>query len=184
LSRDKFRVYVRGILSRLCEQANIYALKSSEEQEAMRHRALIVAYTTAHTESRVAAQKLSRGLLMRSGRIAVERRILVNAGEWDKDQRKPKPRNGILHRWARYPAKARFARALCGYSIGPDAVCLDTHMLRLTPDKRPRNAYQQWSKWFWVYRAQYGDDRAQWCIDWHHRLLDYIALVPDIYIGE
>ena len=180
MSNTTFREAINGILARLSEQATIYSLVPDKEREEMRYRALVVAYSTAHTESRVAVNNLTRGFMMQSMRRAIERRALVHPSKWDRNQGKGKTRL----RWADYPAKARFARALSGYSLGPDAVCLDVHMLRLPVGKRPRNAYQQWAKWFRVYRDTYGEDRARWAIDWHRRLLDHVALIPGIYIEE
>ena len=178
---SRFSDALRGILSRLSEQRTIYSLVSDDAREEMRLRALTVAYSTAHTESRVAANNLARGFMMSGARTAVARRALVHPDEWDQNQRE----NGrITLRWDRSTAKARFARALSGYSLGPDAVCLDTHMLKLPIRQRPRTAYQQWGAWFRFYRQLYGTDRALWCIDWHRRLLDHIALIPGIYVGE
>lgn len=178
---NTFRDEVNKILSRLSDQATLYTSSEPAEREAMQYRALVCAYSTAHTESRVAAQNLAKGFMMRSGRIAVDERTPLHPKEWDQNQRQG---GRIVKRWARFTAKARFARALCGYSLGSDAVCLDVHMLRLPIRKRPKNAYQQWAKWFRTYKKEYGLDRALWCLDWHRRLLDYIALVPGIEIGE
>ena len=179
---ERFRDEVNQILGRLSEQLSIYALASDAERAEMRLRALTVAYATAHTESGVAAQNLARGFAMRSARVAVERRAPLDPVEWDRNQYNGGTR--IVWRWASGTAKARFSRALCGFSAGPDAVCLDVHMLRLPEHRRPRNAYQQWAKWFRVYKREYGVERALWCLDWHRRLLDYCALVPNVYIGK
>lgn len=180
-SVERFREEVNHILARLSEQATVYATAPESDREEMRLRALTCAYATAHTESRVAAQNLARGFIMRSGRVAIERRWQVPPESGDQNQREGKR---IKWNWARNTAKARFARALCGYSLGADAVCLDVHMLRLAPHRRPRNAYQQWARWFRVYKREYGLERALWCLDWHRRLLDYCALVPGVSIGE
>ena len=172
---ESLKVSIGNILARLEEQAETYKIIPEDEKREFEHRALTCAYVTAHTESREAARRLANGDLMRGTRTAIERRSKVTPDKWDE-------KNKL--RWHRHTAKARFARALSGFSLGADAVCLDTHMLALPKARQPKSAVEQWSSWFVVYSERYGEDRAEWCIDWHRRLLDYIAGVPSVYIGE
>jgi hypothetical protein len=178
--RSKFHVELARVIRRLREQHECYRALPEETRAEMRRRALTVAYSTAHTESRVAAQNLERQFMIYSARVAIERRTPVAPEQWDK--RQGKGRTAL--RWNEFPAKARFARALAGVTLGASAVCLDVHMLRLPARQRPRSAVEQWRRWFRVYRETYGEERALWCLDWHFRCLDWIAGFPGVRIGE
>ena len=181
MSTPNFRVALATLIGRLHAQREIYREgKDVDGRAEMRRKALTIAYSTAHTESRVAAQNLEKQFMMRSARVAIERRSDVDPAQWDRRQGKGK----TALRWNEFPAKARFARALSGISLGADAVCLDTHMLKLPVRRRPRSAVAQWRKWFRVYLDLYGIDRALWCLDWHTRCLDWIAGFPGVRIGE
>jgi hypothetical protein len=160
---------IQDVLNRLDEQYQLYQIADEPRRSMMRQRALKVAYTMAHTEARVAAENLVRDTMLPDCRTALERRLPYPPEEWDRDQKS----HGW--KWSRYPVKARMARALCGFSLGSDAVCVDLHMERLPKHRQPRDARDQWAKWFAVYRQRYGEERYQWVLDWHYRLLRWVA---------
>jgi hypothetical protein len=69
--------------------------------------------------------------------------------------------------------KSCFARALCGYSVGKDGVCVDRHLERM--ELSPQDAVQQWREWFRLYESMYGPGESMLCVRWHVELLNWIA---------
>jgi len=143
-------------LSRLDLQERLYALASAPAQRRMRIRGLFTAALTLNATAVWTAKLLLRGgFSMSSQRIFFQRRWRLDPKEWGSNP------------------KSCFARALCGYSVGQDGVCVDRHLERM--ELAPANAAQQWRDWFRLYESMYGPGETTLCARWHINLLDWIA---------
>lgn len=157
LFKDLITDAVNSCLERLRRQPEMYKQASHLDQKKMQCRALNLAAVTLKTTAILTAKLLQRGTFS----MITQRRFF-----WK--------------RWRRHPddwganAKSCFARALSGYSIGADAVCIDRHLERL--GIAPVDAPDQWKRWFDIYETMYGAGEAGACVLWHADALDWIAL--------
>jgi hypothetical protein len=144
-------------LGRLSDQAAIYGSHGPKVQRIMRTRALFVAALTLNATAVWTAMMVARGSFsMRTQVLFFRKRWRQGAGEWGEN------------------AKSCFARALSGYSIGQDGVCVDRHLERM--GIAPADAAAQWSDWFRLYESLYGPGETVLCVRWHVELLDWIAI--------
>ena len=157
---DYSREEIQRCLGRLDGQAVIYAGSPSRVQRRMRVRGLLVAAFTLNATAIWTAKLLQRGT------FSMVTQVLFFKKRWRQD-----PKDWGVN------AKSCFARALSGYSIGKDAVCIDRHLERVKSE--PPNAAAQWEDWFRIYERLYGPGEAILCARWHVALLDWIAGVGD-----
>lgn len=143
-------------MNRLDLQAKLYASSSKQAKRRMRVRALFTAALTLNATAVWTAKLILRGnFSMSSQRVFFVRRWRMDPALWGQNP------------------KSCFARALCGYSLGADAVCVDRHLERM--DLAPSSAAQQWMDWFRLYESMYGPGETLLCARWHIHLLDWIA---------
>ncbi len=148
---------VRICLTHLEEQSRIYAAAEPFAKGKMQARALMVCAYTLNATAIWTAKLLERGRFsMRTQKLFFKKRWHQHPSVWGKT------------------AKSCFARALCGYDIGQDGVCVDRHLERT--GSKPKSAVEQWREWFRLYESMYGPGEAAHCIRWHVELLDWIAL--------
>jgi len=144
-------------IGRLTRQPFFYKFKDALGRRKMRARALMLCAFTLNATAIWTAKLLTRGTFsMRTQRAFFRKRWRQHPSEWGKT------------------AKSCFARALCGYDIGKDGVCVDRHLERTA--HVPIDAETQWREWFRLYEAMYGPGEAMACIQWHVEVLDWIAL--------
>lgn len=142
-------------LDRLAEQGSIYWTTPTIRRK-MRLRALFTAAMTLNATAVWTAKLLVRGTFsMSTQSIFFRRRFRMYPAEWGAN------------------AKSCFARALSGYSLGADGVCIDRHLERL--GLAPKDAPEQWAHWFRLYESMYGPGETVLCVRWHVELLDWIA---------
>ncbi len=148
---------VRICLTRLRKQPGIYKATDDYDRWRMQVRALELAACTLNATAIWTAKLIMRDdFAMSTQRLFFGKRWLYHPSVW-----------GIT-------AKSCFARALCGYDIGQDGVCVDRHLERT--GSKPKSAVDQWQEWFRLYESMYGPGEAAYCIRWHVELLDWIAL--------
>lgn len=157
LFKDLTSGTVNACLKRLRRQAGIYKQASKSNKKKMQLRALLLAAFTLKATAIWTAKLLHRGTFS----MVTQRRFFWK--RWRKDPSE----------WGSN-AKSCFARALSGFSIGADSVCIDRHLERM--ESAPENAEAQWKEWFDIYERLYGPGEANACILWHVEVLDWIAL--------
>lgn len=151
---------IRKCLSRLADQAELYKTGPAHIQRRMRVRALVVASLTLNATAVWTAKLLMQGKFsMRTQKAFFKKRWKLDPKEWGPT------------------AKSCFARALCGYSVGADGVCVDRHLERM--ELLPKDAAEQWQDWFRLYESMYGPGETVLCVRWHVELLDWIAVQAD-----
>ena len=151
---------IRKCLSRLADQAELYKAGTVSIRRRMRVRALMVASLTLNATAVWTAKLLMQGKFsMRTQRAFFRKRWKLDPKEWGPT------------------AKSCFARALCGYSVGSDGVCVDRHLERM--DLLPKDAAEQWRDWFRLYESMYGPGETVLCVRWHVEILDWIAVQAD-----
>jgi hypothetical protein len=143
-------------LERLRRQVWLYWFGSRQKKRQMQIRAL---YMTALTLN---ATAIGTAIALGRGRLVMKTSRLFFLARWKKA-----PEN-----WGR-SAKGCFARALSGFGIRKDGVCIDRHLERLGVVLR--DAPSQWLAWFRVYEQFYGQGETAACIRWHVEVLDWIA---------
>lgn len=147
-------------LRRLALQAEIYRAGTLKVRRRMRARALMVAALTLNATAVWTAKLLMQGKFsMRTQRAFFKKRWNLDPKQWGPT------------------AKSCFARALCGYSVGADGVCVDRHLERM--DLFPKDAAEQWRDWFRLYESMYGPGETVLCVRWHVELLDWIAMMAE-----
>lgn len=147
---------IDSCILRLERQTEIYLEKSDFERRRMETRGLFTAAMTLNATAVWTAKLLVRGTFsMISQTRFFRNRLKKSPADWGAS------------------AKSCFARALSGYSIGPDGVCVDRHLERT--NLAPENAAGQWREWFRLYESIYGPGEAVGCVKWHKELLDWIA---------
>lgn len=147
---------IDSCVSRLERQAEIYGARSDSERRRMETRGLFTAAMTLNATAIWTAKLLLRGTFsMVSQCRFFRKRWRRPAADWGPS------------------AKSCFARALSGYSIAQDAVCIDRHLERT--NLAPENAAGQWRGWFRLYESMYGPGETVGCVKWHKDLLDWIA---------
>lgn len=147
---------VAKCMNRLAGQAELYKAGTALVRRRMRVRALIVAALTLNATAVWTAKLLMQGKFsMRTQRAFFRKRWKLDPKDWGPT------------------AKSCFARALCGYSVGADGVCVDRHLQRM--DLVPKDAAEQWRHWFRLYESMYGPGETMLCVRWHIELLDWIA---------
>ncbi len=143
--------------ARLRKQAVYHKMAPKKRKRYMEVRGLLTAAFTLNATAIWTAKLLARGAFsMRTQRLIFKKRWRQSPKEWGAN------------------AKSCFARALCGYSIGSDSVCIDRHLERM--GSVPPDAEGQWREWFRLYESMYGPGEMIACADWHVRVLDWIAL--------
>lgn len=143
-------------IDRLKAQAEIFGSATGPIQRRMLVRGLVIAAFTLNATAIWTAKLLYRGRFsMTTQRKFFQKRWKDPPGVWGEN------------------AKSCFARALAGYSIGHDSVCIDRHLKRV--ESTPKDAPEQWSVWFRTYQTLYGPGEARACIEWHTELLDWVA---------
>lgn len=148
---------IRKCLDRLAVQAELYRAGIASIQRRMRVRALMVASLTLNATAVWTAKLLMQGKFsMRTQRAFFRKRWRQDPKDWGPT------------------AKSCFARALCGYSVGADGVCVDRHLERM--DILPKDAADQWKDWFRLYESMYGPGETVLCVRWHIEILDWIAV--------
>ena len=141
---------------RLRRQPSIYSKVNAVQKKEMQERALTVSALTLNASLVWTAKLLARGTFsMITQRKFFEKRVDQHLTEWGET------------------AKSCFARALCGYSIGSDSVCIDRHLERM--GYWPKNAVDQWEEWFRIYERLYGAGETMCCVRWHVDLLNWIS---------
>jgi len=149
---------IEKCMIRLADQVELYKVGTAITQRRMRVRALIVAALTLNATAVWTAKLLMQGKFsMRTQRAFFRKRWKLDPKDWGPT------------------AKSCFARALCGYSVGADGVCLDRHLQRM--DLLPKDAAEQWRDWFRLYESMYGPGETVLCVRWHIELLDWIAVL-------
>lgn len=144
-------------MTRLSDQAEIYKSHCPLDQWKMRIRGLYTAALTLNATAIWTAKLLHRGKVSMVTQVRFfQKRWRANPDDWGTN------------------AKSCFARALSGYSIGRDAVCIDRHLERM--GLSPRTAAAQWKHWFRIYESLYGPGETVLCVRWHVELLDWIAM--------
>lgn len=143
-------------MGRLAYQADLYKSGDARLQRRMRIRALFTAALTLNATAVWTARLLARGTFS----MITQSRFF-----WKRWKLDPKE-------WGQN-AKSCFARALCGYSVGKDAVCIDRHLERM--GLSPEDAAGQWLDWFRLYESLYGPGEKLLCVKWHVGLLDWIS---------
>lgn len=144
-------------MERLAAQAELYKAATVLIRRRMRVRALVVAALTLNATAVWTAKLLMQGKFsMRTQRAFFRKRWKLDPKDWGPT------------------AKSCFARALCGYSVGADGVCVDRHLQRM--DLLPKDAAEQWRDWFRLYESMYGPGETVLCVRWHVELLDWIAV--------
>lgn len=147
---------IGSCIGRLERQAEIYMARSDSERRRMETRGLFTAAMTLNATAVWTAKLLIRGTFSMISQVRFFRKRLRRPpGEWGDTP------------------KSAFARALSGYSIGPDGVCVDRHLER--SNLLPENAAGQWRHWFRLYESMYGPGETVGCVKWHKELLDWIA---------
>ena len=147
---------VLACLRRLTRQKAIYRASDPKARRRMRVRGLFVAALTLNATAVWTAKLMERGTFaMSSQTLFFKKRWRQSPKVWGDN------------------AKSCFARALSGYSIGRDAVCIDRHLERMS--LAPKDASAQWKDWFRLYESMYGPGETILCIRWHIQLLDWIA---------
>jgi hypothetical protein len=155
---DYSREEIDRCLRRLVHQSEIYDLCAAVTQRRMRVRALFVAAFTLNATAIWTAKLLMKGTFSMITQLKFFRkRWRLDPEEWGAN------------------AKSCFSRALCGYSIGADGVCVDRHLQRM--DLSPKDAAEQWGDWFRLYESMYGPGETVLCVRWHIELLDWIAML-------
>jgi hypothetical protein len=145
-------------IRRLADQVELYQTGTPSTRRRMRVRALVVAALTLNATAVWTAKLLMQGKFsMRTQRAFFRKRWRLDPKEW-----------GVT-------AKSCFARALCGYSVGADGVCVDRHLQRM--GLVPIDAAAQWRDWFRLYESMYGPGETVLCVRWHIELLDWIAML-------
>lgn len=153
---DYSREETKKCMDRLSEQAVLYELASDSVRRKMRVRALLVAAFTLN------ATAIWTAKLLAQGKFSMVTQVKFFKKRWKLD---PKG-------WGEN-AKSCFARALSGYSIGKNAVCVDRHLERM--ELNPKNAAAQWRHWFRLYESMYGPGETVLCVRWHIGILDWIS---------
>jgi len=148
---------VKVCLERLAEQEELYARASDHERRRMKVRGLFTAALTLNATAVWTTKLLLRGV------FSMSTQEIFFRTRWRQDPKE----------WGQNP-KSCFARALCGYSIGKDGVCIDRHLER-TESAAP-TAAAQWREWFELYQSMYGPGETALCLKWHVELMDWIAL--------
>lgn len=148
---------VDSCCARLRRQVDFHRKATKNQKRLMEVRGLVTAAFTLNATAIWTAKLLLRGTFsMRTQRLFFKKRWGIKPSDWGKN------------------AKSCFARALCGYSIGSDSVCIDRHLERI--GSVPADAEAQWREWFRLYESMYGPGETLACVGWHVRLLDWIAL--------
>ncbi len=151
------REEVMTCLVRLRKQTGFYWEADPLSQAKMRVRGLYTAALTLNATAVWTAKLLQRGKVSMVTQVRFfQKRWRLDPADWGTN------------------AKSCFARALSGYSIGRDGVCIDRHLERMK--SAPRNAEAQWEEWFRLYESLYGPGETALCTRWHVDLLDWIAL--------
>lgn len=150
------RPEIKACLERLVEQAAIYSKSGLLTRRKMAVRGLFAAALTLNATAVWTAKRLE------SGRFAMSTQSRFFFMRWR------------LHpdRWGAN-AKSALARAWSGFSLGADAVCIDRHLQRLK--SKPAGAVEQWKQWFDLYESMYGAGETVLCVQWHAKLLEWIA---------
>lgn len=147
---------IEECLERLVVQRGLHWGSSWVAARRMRVRALFVSAMTLNSTAIWTAKLVSRGFFaMETQRKFFLARIRKDPGEWGEN------------------AKSAFARALSGYSLGHDAVCIDRHLERM--ELAPEDAPAQWRAWFQLYESMYGPGETIACARWHVEILDWIS---------
>lgn len=146
---------LRDVIARLHQQVAVYQQASLAQQQAMARRALGIAGQTIRRQLEASYANTTKLPPLRTAAKFVFNRQALWPDQW-----------GAL-------PKAGFARALCGYSLGPDAVCVDTWLRR--NGIRPADAVDQWTLWFKLYRLVYGERKYQTALKIHLDWLKYVA---------
>lgn len=153
---DYSREEIKKCMARLDEQAVLHESGSSSVRRRMRVRGLLVAAFTLNATAIWTAKLLLKGKFSMVTQVRFfKKRWKLDPKEWGEN------------------AKSCFARALCGYSVGKDGVCVDRHLERM--ELNPKNAAAQWKHWFRLYESMYGPGEAVLCVRWHIEILDWIA---------
>lgn len=147
---------VRHCLARLRRQPILYRSYPHELKRMMLVRGLFFAAFTLNATAIWTAKLLHRGTFS----MITQKRFFYKRWRLDPEE------------WG-MNAKSCFARALAGYSIGKDGVCVDRHLERL--NLQPTNAVKQWADWFRLYESMYGPGETILCVRWHVESLDWIA---------
>lgn len=155
---DYSREEIQKCLGRLSSQPELYKALSGVAQKRMLVRGLFVAAFTLN------ATAIWTAKLLVSGRFSMSTQKLFFKKRWRLDPKE----------WGAN-AKSCFARALSGYSIGKDGVCVDRHLERM--GIVPKDASAQWEDWFRLYESMYGPGEVILCARWHIELLDWIAML-------
>ena len=143
--------------ARLRAQPRYHDAENERRRRSMQLRGLLIAAFTLKATAIWTAKLLTRGTFsMRTQRAFFRKRWRLSPGVWGAN------------------AKSCLARALCGYSIGSDAVCIDRHLSRMR--SQPTDAEGQWREWFRLYESMYGPGETIACVRWHIGLLDWVAL--------
>lgn len=159
---------IDACIERLRDQASLYLANDARLKRRMRIRALFTAALTLNATAVWTARLLSRGTFA----MVTQRRFFMKRFRLDPKEWGP-------------TAKSCFARALSGFSLGPDGVCIDRHLQRMAIS--PADAVEQWRDWFRLYESLYGPGETVLCVRWHVELLDWIALMgpkPVSWKGE
>jgi len=147
---------IRACLERLVEQAAIYRKVGLLSKRRMAIRGLFAASLTLNATAVWTAKRLE------VGRFAMSTQSRFFFMRW----RRPPDLWGVN-------PKSCLARAWSGISLGVDAVCIDRHLERLK--SKPSGAVEQWREWFDLYESMYGAGETVLCVQWHTKLLDWIA---------
>jgi len=144
------------LIQRLNAQAEYYRQATEQTKRSMQARALFVAACTIRVRLGNSARLVAGYKLppLRSARKFFTSRVAKFPATWGTSP------------------KAGFARALCGFSLGDDAVCIDTWLVR--NKIKPSNAIDQWRKWLALFRLVYGDKAYQDALCIHADWLDFV----------
>lgn len=147
---------IEACLDRLRRQVALYWFAGPRTRRRMECRALFLTALTLNATAIWTTRLLERGrFVMRTHRLFFGARWRKSPGEWGSS------------------AKGCFARALSGFGIGADSVCIDRHLGRM--GIKLSDAPSQWRAWFRVYAQFYGQGETALCIRWHVLALDWIA---------
>ncbi len=143
--------------ARLRKQAVYHKRATKNRKRRMDVRGLLTGAFTLNATAIWTAKLLARGAFsMRTQRLFFRKRWRQSPKEWGEN------------------AKSCFARALSGYSIGSDSVCIDRHLERT--GSVPPDAEGQRREWFRLYESMYGPGEMIACAGWHVGVLDWVAL--------
>jgi hypothetical protein len=157
---DYPREEIDKCLRRLADQPEIYESCAAMARRRMQVRALFVSAFTLNATAIWTAKLLLRGVFsMVTQRRFFRKRWRLKPAEWGEN------------------AKSCLARALCGYSLGKDGVCVDRHLERM--NLAPQDATAQWRDWFRLYGSMYGPGEAAFCARWHVGCLDWVAMLNE-----